>query len=340
MLLGAWRLHEQRPIINYRPVSKTRTSSPHTWGISNSFRWPFSNLLSDCLPRGEKMATLELTTMIGCPVMCTFCPQENLRTAYSGEKYMSIETAKTIFKKIPQHVRIDFSGMAEPWANPECTEILGLACQQKNQIAIYTTLYGMKRHDAEKTAEIIKANQHKIERICIHLQDKSGNMLGLRFDENWTYSINKFIELYKWNAESKRRFPFEFMTMDSNGRVHEALANTFPLLGKFTAIDRAGSLSPAQLGGQTVIRVDNFNNRIVCKSTPYYDHNVVLPNGDVVLCCMDYDMKNVIGNLLTQEYYEIFESKPLRYVIKNNMKLTTERTICHQCSNTSMVGKS
>jgi len=27
MLLGAWRLHEQRPIINYRPVSKTRASS-------------------------------------------------------------------------------------------------------------------------------------------------------------------------------------------------------------------------------------------------------------------------------------------------------------------------
>ena len=27
MLLGAWRLHEQRPIINYRPLSKTRASS-------------------------------------------------------------------------------------------------------------------------------------------------------------------------------------------------------------------------------------------------------------------------------------------------------------------------
>ena len=27
MLIGAWRLHEQRPIINYRPVSKTRASS-------------------------------------------------------------------------------------------------------------------------------------------------------------------------------------------------------------------------------------------------------------------------------------------------------------------------
>ena len=28
---------------------------------------------------------MELTTMVGCPLMCSFCPQENLRDSY-GDK--------------------------------------------------------------------------------------------------------------------------------------------------------------------------------------------------------------------------------------------------------------
>ena len=41
-------------------------------------------------------STLEITTMIGCPLMCTFCPQDNLRDAYgtADEKYMSLDTFK------------------------------------------------------------------------------------------------------------------------------------------------------------------------------------------------------------------------------------------------------
>jgi uncharacterized Fe-S cluster-containing radical SAM superfamily protein len=32
---------------------------------------------------------MELTTMIGCPLMCTFCPQDNLRDNYGKDtKYM------------------------------------------------------------------------------------------------------------------------------------------------------------------------------------------------------------------------------------------------------------
>ena len=34
-------------------------------------------------------------------------------------------------------------------------------------------------------------------------------------------------------------------------------------------------------------------------------HNVVLPNGDVSLCCMDYGLEHIIGNLLDQEYEDV-----------------------------------
>jgi hypothetical protein len=34
-------------------------------------------------------------------------------------------------------------------------------------------------------------------------------------------------------------------------------------------------------------------------------HNVLLPNGDVTLCCMDYSLKHLLGNLYERSYEEI-----------------------------------
>ena len=68
---------------------------------------------------------MELTTMVGCPLMCSFCPQENLRDNYGDKaKYMKPMDLVTVLCKLPRNTRIDFSGMSEPWANPDCTTML------------------------------------------------------------------------------------------------------------------------------------------------------------------------------------------------------------------------
>ncbi|MER9007171.1 SPASM domain-containing protein [Mesorhizobium sp. M0862] len=35
--------------------------------------------------------------------------------------------------------------------------------------------------------------------------------------------------------------------------------------------------------------------------------NVLLPNGDVTLCCTDFERRHVLGNLLRDEYADLFE---------------------------------
>lgn len=40
-----------------------------------------------------------------------------------------------------------------------------------------------------------------------------------------------------------------------------------------------------------------------------FSRNVVLPNGDVYLCCMDYGLKHYIGNLFTQKYDDLNRQK-------------------------------
>jgi len=40
-----------------------------------------------------------------------------------------------------------------------------------------------------------------------------------------------------------------------------------------------------------------------------YDHNVVLPNGDVYLCCQDYSLEQRLGNLYTQNFNDLDREK-------------------------------
>ena len=73
------------------------------------------------------MATLEITTQIGCKNNCNYCPQETLVKAYKARSdvfEMSFDIFKKCLDKIPKTVRIDFSGMAEPWLNADCTKMV------------------------------------------------------------------------------------------------------------------------------------------------------------------------------------------------------------------------
>ncbi len=132
------------------------------------------------------MPTLEITTMIGCPLMCNFCPQENLRVKYGEDtKYMSLDTFKTALSKIPSDTRIDFSGMAEAWVNPEATNMLRYAFEQNFRVSIYTTLYNWTVDTAQEVAELLETYPKKIDTFSIHFPDEYGNMKGWKYTKEW-----------------------------------------------------------------------------------------------------------------------------------------------------------
>ena len=57
---------------------------------------------------------------------------------------------------------------------------------------------------------------------------------------------------------------------------------------------------------------------------------VMLPNGDVVLCCMDFGLKHKLGNLLDQSYSEIASSSGFRKICKNRYRWDGE-VLCRSC---------
>ena len=59
-------------------------------------------------------------------------------------------------------------------------------------------------------------------------------------------------------------------------------------------------------------------------------HNVLLPNGSVQSCCCDYGLENTFGNLLTDEYEDLFVSEG--YVkMKKAMASEDDYVLCRTC---------
>lgn len=62
---------------------------------------------------------------------------------------------------------------------------------------------------------------------------------------------------------------------------------------------------------------------VSCGFTPFYDHNVLLPNGDLVICCMDYSIKHKIGNLIEGDCFSLFASRGMAELHAENTKPAT-----------------
>lgn len=275
---------------------------------------------------------MELTTMIGCPLMCTFCPQDNLRTQYGDNtKYMQPMDLMTALGKLPRNTRIDFSGMSEPWANPACTTMLEMVLYMGFDVAIYTTLYGMS--DPAPVKKVLESHPNQVKVVMLHLPDANKNMKGWKHTTEW---MNAF------EMMSTLQVPCGVgaMTMDGSGLVAPELQHIVGRLAGWVGHTRADSLPVEQIGAQNISITPHNTFPLTCKSTPFYDRNVLLPNGDVVLCCMDYKLKHVIGNLLKESYQEIMEGEKLGEIIKMNEADGFDKcSICKSCENVTQLGE-
>jgi hypothetical protein len=273
------------------------------------------------------MATLEITTTIGCTLMCTYCPQDELKRAYPGaEKSLTLDAFRQYLAKVPTHVRISFAGMSEPWLNPEATEMLRHALEQGHLVSVYTTLVRMSPADADEVVELLRQHHASVFRVVLHLPDAHGNMRGFRPGDDYEYALRRFLEL----RDEALLADFAVMTMSEAGAVDPAITHLVdrPTI-RFRGNNRAGNVH-AQLPEPP----PSFRHEdpVVCRFTPFYDWNVLLPNGDVALCCNDYGLTRILGNLGTDAYDDLFTSPAL-----NSLRLLNQRpgysdaSICKGC---------
>ena len=247
--------------------------------------------------------TLEITTIIpekGCVVDCAFCPQRLLENVYKGTRILTLDNFKRLIDKVPKEIRITFAGFTEPWMNKYCTDMVLYAHEQGHPISIFTTGIGVSIEDLERIAD-----------IPFHGNPNGGFTLHLPDSEMLArHPITPgYIQTLEWLNKNHHRIQ-NFTTM-SMGKVHPSVIHLFQWAPTFEMWSRAGNVVRESLLKPQLINLKNrwnavyYPNDRTCGCEEHLYHNVMLPNGDVSLCCMDYGLDHILGNLYTQDYDDI-----------------------------------
>jgi hypothetical protein len=267
---------------------------------------------------------LDITTYIGCPVSCSYCPQGKTMRNYKGDRMMTIETLDKYLSKIPIQTnrfgeicpRIEFSGFCEPFTNPNCADLINLAYEKgfKN-ITLYTTLRGMRLDDFEK----IKSVPFLF--VSLHLPDING-FTNIPVNDEYFELMGKILETYDvgfFAYGTIRADVIDFIKI----KLPKAL--TGGCKWDVNIHSRAGNVD-------MVKPVERKTGHIQCYKSPYMElnNNVLLPNGDVSVCCMDFDLQHIVGNLLTDEYTDLFQSEEHNKVVAG-MFVEEMNSMCRIC---------
>lgn len=249
---------------------------------------------------------LEITTHIGCPINCQDCPQKLLLSKYKGKRDLDFEDYKKVIDKTPQDVRIDFSGMCEPFANKRCADMILYAYEKGHRLALYTTLQGATIEDYEKLKDV------RYEVVTIHIPDR---------EQSGHFNVtDDYLELLdKWETNN----------YSCHGQVDDRVKPYLKPRNLITFMhDRAGNVEGRPHR--------NINPRVslwCMTSGKAMNHNVLLPDGTVLMCCMDYGMTGVFGNLFEQSYEDVIGSEAA-WKIRNT--LNEGDSICRKCSNATL----
>lgn len=255
--------------------------------------------------RNSIAPTMEFTTSIdtqnGCVVDCVFCPQRTLQKSYKGERFMTLDNFKKAVDKLPQEVRVTFAGFTEPWLNKDCTDMVLYAHETGHPISIFTTGIGMSIEDIERIKHIpFAGNPNGC--FTLHLPDQ---------ERKAKHPITKrYIQVIEHIGKIQHEI-HNFTTM-CMGNVHEDVRHVFPSAPVYDMWSRAGNLvgemimKPELLERKAEWKMANHGDKqMTCGCLEKMYHNVMLPNGDVSLCCMDYGLKHILGNLYEQDYEDI-----------------------------------
>lgn len=261
---------------------------------------------------------LLISTGIGCGVLCSYCPQVTIGQAYKmvqGPSRMTLDLFKACIDKLPADVTVDFTGFYEPFLNPQCTDMILYAAERGLPVRLSTTVMGLEPKEIDRFRHI------GFVKFAVHLPDTK-QLTRIIVDDRYLAALSRLTEAGISNIGYHVHEGLE-----GPEAVHEqvdtllAARNIEPenrwILTRAGNIQLEGKQTPGRLAGELEI-------------CPRIYHNVLLPSGDVALCCMDWNLKHMIGNLVESTYESLFESSEFRRVLRGHADDSID-ILCRGC---------
>jgi len=280
---------------------------------------------------------LNITATSSCKASCVYCPQDRFTSAMKGQpRHLSrLEFVELLPALAGTHFDVvSFGGFTEPFENPEIVELITMASEQPfvDQIHVYTNGEGLTPSIAEELRGVRLG--------CVDI-----SCHGLDAD---TYRRTRpFLDVarIRENVLSllQNRANIDRLTISVTGPFGSpaSLAELETLCSQYGArFERRDLHSRAGL-----LHIGRAAK--VVKSGPFrcakfdFGKPVLLPGGDLVLCCQDFALEHVIGNLHRQTFEETLRDSPVRKrVLETAAGLREDPNLnCYQCAFCVPVGQ-
>jgi len=270
--------------------------------------------------------SIEVTTKIGCSNVCEYCPQSTLIKRYrerignDKDTMMSLETFKKSISTMPTEIGLNFTGYVEPFLNPECTDMLIHAFDKGHELLLNTTLVGMTIEHWDRLRSHGVVFQHGVH---VHLPSASYfEMIGAKVPQKYYTGDDgkQYLELddnyYEMlNHVVNNQMPY-WTKFHCHGDLHPLLSD----LKRYVELDVRNINSRAMniLLEKKEKVSDEINIRGKC---PRAYQNVLLPDGSLGLCCQDYGLDDIMGNLVDNTWDEFVNSERVQDVRTNGADL-------------------
>lgn len=263
---------------------------------------------------------LEITTVIGCINSCAYCPSKLVVNEYikrSDNVKLSFDDFKKCINKLPENTTLYFGGFSEPFLNSECIKMILYAYESGCEVEVYTTGIGLTLEDIDIIRNI------KFKKFYLHLPDNSG-LTRINVNNEYVSLIRKIVNSDIVNIRYICLLPEGYP-----GSVKSELSALIKELNIplefWQPNNRAGNLEIPGLN--FVDRIEGVINH-KCK---HLNRGVLLPNCDVVLCCMDFGLKHVLGNLITSSYASIYSGEEYNKIIMGTTDDSLD-ILCRYCT--------
>lgn len=266
----------------------------------------------------NELDSIEITAVVGCARKCTYCPQDLIIDKYRlirGEDAQLLHPRdfEKMLQNLPDKLIVYWTGFAEPLQNKHFPELFRMVSERGYTSYISTTLFTTNQDSIK-----VICDRDKWGRIGLHLPDNSGYMQG-KVDKQYLDNLREVV----LSMDPARQDMFHVF-----GELHDGIKALFQ---EPEVRDKAARIPLTEIPLDSPLATTRANNATDHKGsvsveapagTLLYCHAkrfnqpVLLPNGDLSMCCMDYGLTGIIGNLLHEPYDSIVQ-RASRYMSHN-----------------------
>lgn len=282
---------------------------------------------------GNFPRTLEVTTTVGCAMMCDYCPQDAYKK--NGKEYpkvLSLETFKSAMENVDNTVKVHWTGFSEPLHCKDFPLMVDYLYKRGFRMHISTTMFG-RDHCRE-----FMCNSKAFEQTTFHLPDDK-NRMHLKVTDKYLDYLEKALVFQSKNV-TKKKFEVMVIGNDFQPQVRELINNLLnkkiisqsQIYVRKHLVTRAGSVKVEDIEGfdQQI----SFSKKTDKNKKLYYcgygrlKQGVLLTNGTLAICANDYSIEHNVGSLIENKIDDLYKHKKL---FSNEEFIYGDKSPCKNC---------